>query len=61
MQTVIKILLNCEAADTVAARQRFREIVAELRPHLREDCTLRDFKMVEEGSGRAIEKWEPEG
>ncbi len=61
MQTVIKILLNYDAPDTVAARKRFREILADLQPHLPEDCDLRDFKMVEDGSGRVIEKWEPEG
>jgi hypothetical protein len=58
MQTVVKILMNFEVSDDPAARQRFRQVVEAIEPVLPEDCEVRDFKMVEDGTGRLLEKWE---
>ena len=55
MRTVVKILLAFEAADDLAARKRFREVVSAFEPALPSDCEVRDFKMVEDGTGRLIE------
>lgn len=58
MQTVVKILMTLEVSDDPAARQRFRQVVAALVPALPADCEVRDFKMVEDGTGRLLEKWD---
>lgn len=56
MKTIVKILLSFETADDASARQKFREINEALKPHLPRDCEVRDFKMVEDGTGRLLEK-----
>ena len=58
MKTVVKLLMAFDAPDDPAARRRFREIVKALEPHLPKDCQVRDFKMVEDGTGRLLDKWE---
>ena len=58
MQTIVKILMAFEVPDDPAARQRFRQVVAALTPALPADCQVRDFKMVEDGTGRLLDKWE---
>jgi hypothetical protein len=58
MQTIVKILMAIEVPDDPAARQRFRLVVAALVPALPADCEVRDFKMVEDGTGRLLEKWD---
>lgn len=59
MRTVVKILMAFEAPDDPAARRKFRDAVEKLTPHLPEDGELRDFKMVEDGTGRLIDSVEP--
>ena len=58
MKTIVKILISLETPDDPAARQKFREVVAALKPHFPTDGEVREFKMVEDGSGRPLDKWE---
>ena len=58
MKTVVKILISFEVPDDPAARWKFREVVEGLKPYLPADGEVRDFKMVEDGSGRLLDKWE---
>ena len=58
MRTIVKILMAVEAPDDPEARRRFREVVEALQPSIPENCEVRDFKMVEDGTGRLIDKWE---
>ncbi|MFW6286497.1 MAG: hypothetical protein ACOC29_01015 [Candidatus Sumerlaeota bacterium] len=58
MQAVIKILMSLDVPDDLAGRRRFREIVDQLKPYLPDDAELRDFKMIEDGTGRLIEAFE---
>jgi len=58
MQTIVKILMAFEVSDDPAARKRFGQVVEAIEPALPEDCEVRDFKMVEDGTGRLLEKWE---
>lgn len=58
MQAIVKILMQYEATDDIAARKRFRQIVESVKPALPEDMDIRDFKMVEDGTGRLIAKEE---
>jgi hypothetical protein len=60
MQTVVKILIALEVPDDIAARQRFRQVAAALAPAFPADGEVRDFKLVEDGTGRLLEKWEGE-
>ena len=60
MKTVVKILMTFEVPDDPAARRRFGEVVEALKPNLPTDCEVRDFKMVEDGTGRLLDKWEGE-
>jgi hypothetical protein len=59
MRAIVKILLAVEAVDDLAARKKFREVVSALEPALPPDCEVRDFKMVEDGTGRLLENREP--
>ena len=59
MRTIVKILMAFEVPDDPAARQRFRQVVAAMEPTLPRDCEVRSFKMVEDGTGRLLEQWEP--
>lgn len=54
MKTVIKILLAFEVPDDPAARQKFSEVLNALEPYLPRDGEIRDFKMVEDGTGRGL-------
>lgn len=54
MQTVVKILLSLNVPDDPAARKKFREVVEAIEPYLPEGVELRDFKMVEDGTGRLL-------
>jgi len=54
MKTIVKILMAFEVPDDPAARQKFREVVAALEPCLPTECEVRDFKMVEDGTGRLL-------
>ena len=56
MKAVIKILLDFEAVDDPDARRKFEKVVEELLPHFPSDCEIRDFKMVEDGTGRLLDK-----
>ena len=58
MRTVVKILIALEVTDDPAARGKFREVVAALEPHLPVDGEVRDFKIVEDGTGRLLDRWE---
>ncbi|MBN1868186.1 hypothetical protein JW916_12950 [Candidatus Sumerlaeota bacterium] len=55
MKAIVKILLALEIPDDPAARRRFQEIVSALEPVLPGECEVRDFKMVEDGTGRLLE------
>ena len=55
MRAIVKLLMAIEAPDDLAARQRFRKIAATLEPQFPEDCEIRDFKIVEDGTGRLID------
>jgi len=56
MRTIVKILMAFEVPDDLAARKTFREVAEALKPHFPENCEVRDFKMVEDGTGRLLEK-----
>jgi hypothetical protein len=58
MKAIVKILMAFEVPDDPAARRKFREVLETLKPALPADCEMRDFKMVEDGSGRLLDKWE---
>ncbi len=58
MRAIVKILMALEVPDDPAGRRRFREIVESLNPYLPPDAELRDFKMIEDGTGRLIENVE---
>jgi hypothetical protein len=58
MRAIIKILMALEVPDDPAGRRRFREVVDSLEPYLPADAELRDFKMIEDGTGRLIENFE---
>ena len=58
MKTIVKILLELDVPDDLAGRKKFREISAELAPHFPADACVRDFKIVEDGTGRQIDKWD---
>jgi hypothetical protein len=58
MKTVVKLLLEFDVPDDPAARKKFRQVVEALRPCLPADGEVRDFKMVEDGNGRLLDKWE---
>ena len=55
MRAIVKILMAIEAPDDPAARKRFREIADTLEPLFPEDCEVRDFKVVEDGTGRLLD------
>jgi len=54
MKTVIKILIEMEVPDDPAARARFRQVCETLEPAIPENWNVRDFKMVEDGTGRLL-------
>ena len=56
MRAVVKILLTFELPDDIAARRKFRQVLEALEPHLPPDGEVRDFKMVEDGTGRLLDK-----
>jgi len=56
MRTVVKILLALDVPDDPAARMKFREVATALVPHIPPGCEVREFKMVEDGTGRLLEK-----
>ena len=56
---LFRSLMVCDVPDDPAGRRKFREIVQTMRPALPGDCEIRDFKMVEDGTGRVIDKWDP--
>jgi hypothetical protein len=58
MKTIVKILLEIDVPDDLAARRKFREAAAQLAPHFPADAVVRDFKIVEDGTGRPIDKWD---
>ena len=58
MHAIIKILIALEVPDDLGGRRRFREIVEQLEPYLPDDAELRDFKMIEDGTGRLIESFD---
>lgn len=58
MKTVVKILMEFDVPDDPAARAKFRQVVGALAPHFPEDAFVRDFKIVEDGKGRLLDKWE---
>lgn len=58
MKAIVKLLLELDVPDDLAGRRKFREIAAELAPRFPADAGVRDFKVVEDGSGRLIDKWE---
>jgi len=59
MKTIVKLLIEFNVPDDPAARKRFREVVQALQPSLPPTGEIRDFKMVEDGTGRLLDKWEP--
>lgn len=61
MQTIVKVLIAIEVPDDIAARQRFRQVAGALVPAIPAGCEVRDLKMVEDGTGRLIDKWEKSG
>lgn len=58
MKTVVKILMEFESPDDPAARMLFRKIQEQLEPAMPQDWHVRDFKMVEDGTGRLLAKSE---
>jgi hypothetical protein len=58
MKVVAKILIDFDETDSIAARKRLRDLADSIIPLLPAEGRLRDFKMVEDGSGRLIEKIE---
>jgi hypothetical protein len=56
MRTIVKILIAFDVPDDPAARMRFREVAAALVPHIPPGCEVREFKMIEDGTGRLLEK-----
>ena len=58
MRTVVKILMEFEVLDDPAARMRFRQICETLEPAIPSEWRIRDFKMVQDGTGRLLAKSE---
>ena len=58
MKTIVKMLLAFDVPDDPAARQKFREVVAQLESAIPRDAEIRDLKMTEDGTGRLLDKWE---
>lgn len=59
MKVTVKLLMDFQVPDDPAARKKFREVWAALEPALPKVEAVRDFKMVEDGTGRLLDKWEP--
>ena len=57
MRAIVKILLAFEVPDDPAARRRFRDLARALEHDLPTDGEVRDFKMVEDGTGRLLATW----
>jgi hypothetical protein len=58
MKIIVKILLELDVPDDLAGRKKFREVTNQLVPHFPADAVVRDFKIVEDGNGRQIDKWD---
>ena len=58
MKAIVKLLLAIDVPDDLAGRKKFREIAAQLAPLFPPDTEVRDFKIVEDGTGRQIDKWD---
>ncbi|MFP4382133.1 MAG: hypothetical protein ACLFUS_16650 [Candidatus Sumerlaeia bacterium] len=58
MKAIFKLLMAFEVADDPAARKKFQQVLAQLEPYLPENAEIRDCKMVEDGTGRLLDKME---
>jgi hypothetical protein len=61
MKCVIKALVELEALDDPAARKLFRGIAGRIVQAAGENVEIRSLKIVEDGTGRQIDKWEDAG
>jgi len=58
MKCVIKALIEFEAMDDPAARKSFGGIAEGIVQSVGENAKIRSLKIVEDGTGRQIDKWE---
>ena len=61
MRCVVKMLLDVEALDDPEARKIFRRIGEGVVRAVESQGTIRTLKIVEDGSGRPIDRIETEG
>ncbi len=55
MKAVAKILIDFDVADSIEGRRVLRDLADRVLPTLPENGRVREFKMVEDGTGRLIE------
>jgi hypothetical protein len=58
MRCVLKMLVDIEAMDDPAARKVFRQVARSAVEAVGDAGRIRDLKIVEDGVGRPIDRWE---
>ena len=58
MKCVVKALIELEALDDPAARKVFRGVAEGIVQAIGDNVEVRSLKIVEDGTGRQIDKWE---
>ena len=58
MRCVVKLLVEIEALDDPAARKAFRAVAQDLADAAQAKGSLRELKLIEDRTGRLIDKWE---
>ncbi len=61
MKCIVKMLVEIDVLDDPAARKKFREVAADLTDTVEGQGIVRELKLIEDRSGRLIDRWEEKG